>query len=115
MIATIHLTENRDCTYRDWDGTQANLDARLAGATIVHADVLTGPLLTDAAVQGLLNRIYGFANGHPNAGDEDLSTGYYANQVRSLSVGDVIELPGHGLYCVSGFGFTLATTAGLPI
>lgn len=103
--ATIYLTETNGMTFTEVK--PGEVDQRLREATKVQLSLAVAP---GTDIFGTLERIYALANGMPNPEDGDLTAYYYANRVRSLSVGDLVLIPfpeeGEGLYAVASMGFT---------
>lgn len=66
---------------------------------------------SDAEILAFCERIFALGNDHPQPGDEHACLSYYQNRVRSISVGDVLAIPRHGLYTVDPCGFTAASKA----
>jgi hypothetical protein len=117
MIANVYLTDTDGLTFTPWDGTQAELDQRLAAKQVVAVNLTHGttpPNLADMdedVVLDLCERVYNIGNGEPSFFDEHAANTWRACRVRSISVGDVITIPGHGHYVVDRAGFVAASKA----
>lgn len=96
----------REFIFREWDGTRSNAEARMASAGEDGTITLTFTEDAHESTEELLERVYAAANGMPNLIDEDVRDAYYSHEVRSLSVGDIVHVPGEGLFAVASFGFT---------
>lgn len=113
MDITIFLADNadgdnlvREFIFREWDGTRSNAEARMASAGEDGTITLSFTEDTHESVEELLERVYAAANGMPNLIDVDVRDAYYSHEVRSLSVGDIVHVPGEGLFAVANMGFT---------
>lgn len=97
---------SRNMIFREWDGTRSDAEARMASAGEDGTITLTFTDDPHETVTDLLERVYAAANGMPNLIDVDVRDAYYAHEVRSLSVGDIVHVPGEGLFAVANMGFT---------
>lgn len=104
-VITIHLIEGHDLIFRESDGSQADIEARLVASKIVTVNV-THP---EENALDLCERVFAITNGMPSPGDEDATEFYYSQRARSLSVGDLLFIPEHGYYAVANMGFTPLT------
>lgn len=110
MDITIFLADtastSREFCFREWDGTRSNAEARMASAGDDGTITLDFAPVGHESTEELLERVYAATNGHPYVGDSDVTLGYYDHKVRSLSVGDIVHVPGEGLFAVANAGFT---------
>lgn len=113
MDITIFLTDtadgyntSRNLIFREWDGTRGDAEARMASAGEDGTITLNFTEDTHESVEDLLERVYAATNGMPNLIDRDVTERYYEHEVRSLSVGDIVHVPGEGLFAVANMGFT---------
>jgi Zn ribbon nucleic-acid-binding protein len=106
MDITIYLMDidaDTGFPFTEWDGTRSNAEARMASARTI---TLTLTEDTHETVTDTLERVYAAANGMPNLIDVAVRDAYYSHEVRSLSVGDIVHVPGEGLFAVANMGFT---------